>query len=66
MKKIREILGITIMAVCVLLLLVFARARNILRGHTAVFLFLVLGAVFLLFLGFLLFLSGRRMDGDEK
>lgn len=54
------------MAVCALLLLVFVRVRDILRGHMAVFLFLVPGAVFLLFLGFLLFLSGRRMDGDEK
>lgn len=64
MKKIREILGISIMAVCAFLLLLFARMRDVLCTNRAVFLFLVAGAAVLLILGLLLFLSGRHMEDD--
>lgn len=53
------------MAVCALLLLLFARMRDVLCTNRAVFLFLVAGAAVLLILGLLLFLSGRHMEDDE-
>lgn len=71
MKIIREILGITIMSICVISLLIFSRARRLFSGSRGVYLFLIIGAAVLLVLGLMLFLSGKRMqnadeDAEEK